>query len=266
MRPSPTHVTLAVDPAGARGRAAGAALGAREGARTSAPGPSRAATSSPARRSSSRSAGTSPRRSTCARSPTSSSSRRSATPTATRASGSSRRRYLGLVPRGVDPELPEDTRWHPSTSCPRMAFDHGDITLAGRERLRGEALVHERRLRARAAEFTLSELREIYVAALGHAGLGDEPQAGAAAARRARADRRAARARAGPAAGRRRFSASARASSRSRTVRGAAAAPLTGCVAFGMRRRECWRFCSSVIRPTRCAAFLGADFKLTGSS
>src|SRR6266542_4018672 len=46
--------------------------------------------------------------------------------------------YLGLVPRDLDPVLPEDTRWHPVDELTPMAFDHGDITLAGRERLRGK--------------------------------------------------------------------------------------------------------------------------------
>jgi ADP-ribose pyrophosphatase YjhB (NUDIX family) len=76
--------------------------------------------------------------------------------------------YLGLVPAGVDPEIPEDTAWHPVDSLPEPAFDHEPIVLAGRERLRaklsytniGFALAPER--------FTLSELREIYSAALGY--------------------------------------------------------------------------------------------------
>ena len=59
--------------------------------------------------------------------------------------------YLGLVPADVDPALPADTRWHPVDELPPLAFDHEPIVLAGRERLRGEALVHEHRLRARAA-------------------------------------------------------------------------------------------------------------------
>jgi ADP-ribose pyrophosphatase YjhB (NUDIX family) len=76
--------------------------------------------------------------------------------------------YLGLVPLGVDPALPDDTDWHSLDRLPELAFDHRAITLAGRERLRaklsytniGYALAPER--------FTLSELRDIYAAALGH--------------------------------------------------------------------------------------------------
>src|ERR687896_1072562 len=46
--------------------------------------------------------------------------------------------YLGLVPAHVDPAVPEDTRWHPVGSLPKLAFDHRSITLAGRERLRAK--------------------------------------------------------------------------------------------------------------------------------
>jgi ADP-ribose pyrophosphatase YjhB (NUDIX family) len=76
--------------------------------------------------------------------------------------------YLGLVPRDLDPALPEDTRWFPVDELPRMAFDHGEITLAGRERLRAKLSYSNAGFALAPPEFTLSELREIYVAALGH--------------------------------------------------------------------------------------------------
>ena len=41
--------------------------------------------------------------------------------------------YLGLVPADVDPEVPEDTRWHPVSRLPELAFDLRAIVLAGRE-------------------------------------------------------------------------------------------------------------------------------------
>jgi ADP-ribose pyrophosphatase YjhB (NUDIX family) len=77
--------------------------------------------------------------------------------------------YLGLVPLGLDPALPPDTSWHPVDDLPaKLAFDHGAIVLAGRERLRsklsytniGFALAPER--------FSVSELSGIYSAALGY--------------------------------------------------------------------------------------------------
>jgi len=76
--------------------------------------------------------------------------------------------YLGLVPRDLDPALPEDTSWFPVAELPRMAFDHGEITLAGRERLRGKLSYTNAGFALAPQEFTLSELREIYAAALAH--------------------------------------------------------------------------------------------------
>jgi 8-oxo-dGTP diphosphatase len=77
--------------------------------------------------------------------------------------------YLGLVPRGLDPELPEDTAWHPVDDLPaEMAFDHRPIVLAGRERLRAKLSYTNIGFALAPPVFTISELREIYVAALGH--------------------------------------------------------------------------------------------------
>jgi 8-oxo-dGTP diphosphatase len=76
--------------------------------------------------------------------------------------------YLGLVPRDVDPALPADTTWHPIERLPRLAFDHKEITLSGRERLRAKLSYTNIGFALAPATFTLSELREIYVAALGH--------------------------------------------------------------------------------------------------
>jgi hypothetical protein len=76
--------------------------------------------------------------------------------------------YLGLVPSDADPAVPGDTRWQRVERLPRAAFDHGEIVRSGLARLRaklsytniGFALVPD--------AFTLSQLREIYAAALGH--------------------------------------------------------------------------------------------------
>jgi ADP-ribose pyrophosphatase YjhB (NUDIX family) len=76
--------------------------------------------------------------------------------------------YLGIVPLGVDPELPEDTSWHPVDELPRLAFDHRAITLAGRERLRAKLSYTNIGFALAPEAFTLSELRNIYAAALGH--------------------------------------------------------------------------------------------------
>jgi ADP-ribose pyrophosphatase YjhB (NUDIX family) len=76
--------------------------------------------------------------------------------------------YLGLVPRGVDPALPEDTDWHSVDRLPKLAFDHRAITLAGRERLRAKLSYTNIGFALAPETFSLSELRDIYAAALGH--------------------------------------------------------------------------------------------------
>jgi 8-oxo-dGTP diphosphatase len=76
--------------------------------------------------------------------------------------------FLGLVPADVDPALPADTRWHPVDVLPELAFDHRAIALAGRDRLRAKLSYTNIGFALAPAEFTISELRELYVAALGH--------------------------------------------------------------------------------------------------
>ena len=76
--------------------------------------------------------------------------------------------YVGLVPIGVDPALPGDTRWHAVDRLPELAFDHRVITLAGRERLRAKLSYTNIGFALAPETFTISELREIYAAALGH--------------------------------------------------------------------------------------------------
>jgi 8-oxo-dGTP diphosphatase len=76
--------------------------------------------------------------------------------------------YLGLVPRDVDPAVPADTAWHPVTKLPPLAFDHEPITLAGRERLRAKLSYSNIGFALAPETFTISELREIYIAALGY--------------------------------------------------------------------------------------------------
>jgi ADP-ribose pyrophosphatase YjhB (NUDIX family) len=76
--------------------------------------------------------------------------------------------YLGLVPADVDPRVPADTAWHPVDDLPAMAFDHGSIALAGRERLRAKLSYTNIGFALAPAAFTISELRVLYRAALGH--------------------------------------------------------------------------------------------------
>jgi 8-oxo-dGTP diphosphatase len=76
--------------------------------------------------------------------------------------------YLGLVPLGIDPGVPADTRWHRVDALPETAFDHGAIVLAGRERLRAKLSYSNIGFALAPETFTLAELRDIYAAALGY--------------------------------------------------------------------------------------------------
>jgi ADP-ribose pyrophosphatase YjhB (NUDIX family) len=76
--------------------------------------------------------------------------------------------YLGLIPSGVDPAVPEDTAWHPVDRLPALAFDHRPITLVGRERLRAKLSYTNVGFALAPATFSISELRDLYAAALGH--------------------------------------------------------------------------------------------------
>lgn len=77
--------------------------------------------------------------------------------------------YLGLVPVGVTPAVPEDTAWHAvDTLPPPMAYDHGEIVLAARERLRAKLSYTNLGFALAPESFTLPELRDLYVTALGY--------------------------------------------------------------------------------------------------
>ena len=76
--------------------------------------------------------------------------------------------YLGLIPAHHDPAVPQDTSWHPVTILPELAFDHGAIVLAGRERLRAKLSYTNVGFALAPPRFTIAELRAVYRAALGH--------------------------------------------------------------------------------------------------
>ena len=76
--------------------------------------------------------------------------------------------YLGLVPCDLDPAVPDDTRWHPVERLPPLAFDHLKIALAGHERLRAKLSYTNLGFALAPPAFTISELRDLYVAAIGH--------------------------------------------------------------------------------------------------
>jgi hypothetical protein len=80
--------------------------------------------------------------------------------------------FLGLVPCLADPVLPSDTAWHSVVDvldgAPRTAFDHGQIVRGARDRLRAKLSYTNLGFALAAPEFTISALRTLYSAALGH--------------------------------------------------------------------------------------------------
>jgi len=76
--------------------------------------------------------------------------------------------FLGLVPSPAIPELPPDTRWHPVTSLPPMAFDHGLMVTNAQARLAAKLSYTNIGFALTPKDFALSTLRSIYGAALGY--------------------------------------------------------------------------------------------------
>ena len=76
--------------------------------------------------------------------------------------------YLGLVPSDSDPVIPDDTAWHHLDALPDLAFDHQEVALDARERLRAKLSYTNIGFALAPETFTVSELRDHYSAALGH--------------------------------------------------------------------------------------------------
>jgi 8-oxo-dGTP diphosphatase len=76
--------------------------------------------------------------------------------------------FLGLVPSPATPALPPDTRWHPVSALPPMAFDHGLMITHAHTRLVAKLSYTNLGFALAPKEFALSTLRDIYGAALGH--------------------------------------------------------------------------------------------------
>lgn len=76
--------------------------------------------------------------------------------------------FLGLVPSPSDPRLPPDTSWHAVSELPKMSFDHGVVVAHARRRLAAKLSYTNIAFALAPEEFTMSTLREIYNAALGH--------------------------------------------------------------------------------------------------
>lgn len=76
--------------------------------------------------------------------------------------------FLGVVPVDADPALPRDTAWHPVDALPPMAFDHSAVVALACERLDAKLSYTNLGFALAPAEFTLSQLAQIYRAALGY--------------------------------------------------------------------------------------------------
>jgi 8-oxo-dGTP diphosphatase len=64
--------------------------------------------------------------------------------------------------------LPADTAWHPVDALPTTAFDHGSIVGSALGRLRAKLSYTNVGFAVAPPTFTVAELRDIYVAALGY--------------------------------------------------------------------------------------------------
>jgi ADP-ribose pyrophosphatase YjhB (NUDIX family) len=76
--------------------------------------------------------------------------------------------FLGLVRSDAHPAIPDDTAWQPVATLPPTAFDHAAIVAAAHERLRAKLSYTNIGFALVPREFTISALRELYSAALGH--------------------------------------------------------------------------------------------------
>lgn len=76
--------------------------------------------------------------------------------------------FLGLVPSPATPALPPDTRWHPVSDLPPMAFDHAPMVAYAHTRLVAKLSYTNIGFALAPDEFALSTLRDIYSAALGY--------------------------------------------------------------------------------------------------
>jgi len=72
--------------------------------------------------------------------------------------------YLGLLPSDVE----ADGEWHPVALLPPLAPGHREVVLAALARLRAKLSYSNAGFALAPERFTISELRAIYAAALGH--------------------------------------------------------------------------------------------------
>lgn len=76
--------------------------------------------------------------------------------------------YLALAPCDVTVSLPSDTSWQPVDDVPATAFDHHYFIEAAVSRLRAKLSYTNIGFALAPPEFTMSQLREVFSAALGY--------------------------------------------------------------------------------------------------
>lgn len=76
--------------------------------------------------------------------------------------------YLGLVPTDLEPPLPERAAWLAVDELPGLAFDHAIAVVDATTRLRAKLSYTNIGFALMPEDFTIAELRAVYVAALGH--------------------------------------------------------------------------------------------------
>ncbi|MGC5246519.1 NUDIX hydrolase [Gordonia sp. DT219] len=76
--------------------------------------------------------------------------------------------YVGLVPSDARNTVPDRGDWHPVDALPALAFDHGEVITKARLRLAAKLSYTNIAFALAPARFPMSELSEIYGAALGY--------------------------------------------------------------------------------------------------
>lgn len=76
--------------------------------------------------------------------------------------------YVGLVPSDARNTLPDAVAWHGVDALPDLAFDHGHIVAKARQRIAAKLSYTNIAFALAPARFPMSELSEIYCAALGY--------------------------------------------------------------------------------------------------
>ena len=76
--------------------------------------------------------------------------------------------YLALVATDAQPRVPPDTAWYRVDDLPPTAFDHESIIGSARDRLRAKLSYTNIGFALAPETFTIAQLRDIYVASLGH--------------------------------------------------------------------------------------------------